>query len=216
MKKIPLWKKLAFPAFLVVLIGVGIAGVRLTMRDPQAHAHGPVEKLLFQPVEAYNFELTDHNGRPANLKQFRGKTVFFAFGFTHCPSICPATLSHFAAIKEALPADVRDKVQFLFVSLDPQRDSPERLKEWVTFFDPEFIGLTGDTTKLRGIAYKYKATYTMGKAAADDPLNYQVDHSADAYLIDPAGKWVMAYPFEELPKAESIAADITKVVRGAK
>jgi protein SCO1/2 len=211
MVKTPNWKKFAFPVFLIVVVGLGIAGARLALRDPQAHAHGKVEQMFFQPVEAYDFELTDHNGRPAKLSQYRGKTVFFAFGFTHCPSICPATLAHFVAIKEALPADVRDKVQFLFVSVDPQRDSPERLKEWVTFFDPDFIGLTGDTTKLRGIAYKYKATYTMGRPAADDPKNYQVDHSADAYLIGPDGKWMMSYPFEELPKAHSIAGDIAKV-----
>jgi len=210
------WKKFAFPASLVILIGLGIAGMRLTMRDPQAHAHGAVDKMLFKPVQAYDFELTDHNGKRAKLSQFRGKTVFFAFGFTHCPSICPATLSHFAAIREKLPADVRDKVQFLFISVDPKRDSQERLKEWVTFFDPSIIGLTGDATTLKGIAYKYKATYTMGKPVDGDPENYSIDHSADAYLIDPSGKWVMAYPFEELPKAVEIAEDITKVVRGAK
>jgi Uncharacterized protein SCO1/SenC/PrrC, involved in biogenesis of respiratory and photosynthetic systems len=210
------WKKFAFPIFLAVLIVLGIVGARLAMRHPQAHAHGTLEKLLFRPVEAYNFELTDHDGRRVNLKQFRGQTVLFALGFTHCPSICPATLSHFAAIREALPDDVRDKVRFLFISVDPERDTPERLKEWVTFYDPEFLGLTGDVTALRGVAYKYKATYTKGKPAADDPLNYQVDHSADAYLIGPDGRWMMAYPFEELPKAESIARDIARVARSAK
>lgn len=207
----PAWKKFAFPAFLLLLIAVGIAGARLAMRDPQAHAHGAVDKLFFQPVDAFNFQLTDHHGKPAELKQFRGKTVFFAFGFTHCPSICPATLSHFTAIKEALPADVRGKVEFLFISVDPQRDSPERLKEYMTFYDPAFLGLTGDTTALRGAAYKYKATYTRQKPAADDPQNYNVDHTADAYLIGPDGRWMMTYPFEELPKARSIAADIAKV-----
>ncbi len=206
----PAWKKFAFPTFLIGLIAVGIAGTQWAMRDPQAHAHGAVEKLLFTPVEAFNFQLTDHNGKPAELKQFRGKTVFFAFGFTHCASICPATLSNFAAIKEALPVDVRDKVQFLFISVDPQRDTPERLKEYVTFYDPAFLGITGDTTALRGIAYKYKATYALGKSAADDPQTYNVDHSADAYLVGPDGRWMMSYPFEELPKAQSIADDIAK------
>lgn len=207
----PAWKKFAFPAFLTLLIAGGIAGARLAMRDPQAHAHGPVEKLLFKPVEAFNFKLTDHNGQPVELKQFRGKTVFFAFGFTHCPSICPATLSHFTAIKEALPADVRDKVQFLFISVDPPRDSPERLKEYVTYYDPAFLGLTGDTTALLGTAYKFKASYTREKPSAEDPQIYNIDHTADAYLVGPDGRWMMSYPFEELPKAESIAADIAKV-----
>lgn len=209
--KSPAWKKFAFPVFLAVLIALGILGARLAMRDPQAHAHGPVEKLLFKPVEAFNFQLTDHNGRPVELKEFRGKTVFFAFGFTHCPSICPATLSHFTAIKEALPAEVRDKVLFVFISVDPSRDTPERLKEYVTFYDPAFLGLTGDSTALMSAAYKYKATYTREAPRDGDPQNYNIDHTADAYLIGPDGRWMMAYPFEELPKAESIAADIAKV-----
>lgn len=205
------WKKLAFPLFLIALVALGIGGAQLAMRDPQAHAHGAVEKLLFKPVEAFNFKLTDHNGQPAELKDFRGKAVFFAFGFTHCPSICPATLSHFTAIKEALPADVRDKVQFLFISVDPQRDSPEQLKDYVTFYDPSFIGLTGDSTALLSAAYKYKASYTKEKPPGDNPMIYNVDHTADAYLIGPDGRWMMAYPFEELPKAQVIAADIAKV-----
>lgn len=212
----PLWKKLAFPAFLMLLIALGVAGMRLTMRDPQAHAHGPIEKMLFRPEEAFNFKLTDHNGKPMELKQFRGKTVFFAFGFTHCPSICPATLTHFSAIKDALPANIRDKVVFLFVSVDPQRDTPERLKEFVNFYDPAFIGVTGDTMALKSAAYKYRASYTFGKPEAGDPQNYSVDHSADAYLIGPDGRWMMAYPFEDLPKADVIARDIGKLNTGSK
>ena len=204
------WKKFVFPVFLAVLIAAGIAGARLAMRDPQAHAHGTLGKLLFHPTEAYNFKLTDQEARPVELKQFRGKTVFFAFGFTHCPSICPATLSHFTAIKEALPLNVRDDVVFLFISVDPERDTPGRLKEYLAFFDPQFVGLTGDTTALLAAAYKYKASYTVGKPAPDDPESYLIDHTADAYLIGPGGLWEMAYPFEGLPETQKIARDIAK------
>lgn len=206
-----IWKKLAFPAFLAVLIGAGILAARVALRDPQAHAHGAVEKLLFRPVPAFDFTLTDHEGRTVSLRDFRGKTVFFAFGFTHCPSICPATLSHFAAIRDALPEELRDKVQFVFVSVDPERDTSGRLKEFVTFYDPSFLGLTGDSTALRAAAYKYRASFTKGRPAPDDPNTYNIDHSADAYLIGPDGRWMMAYPFEELPGAEAIARDIVRV-----
>ncbi len=207
----PLWKRLAFPAFLAVLVAGGIWGAMLASRDPQAHAHGPLEKLLWRPVEAFNFRLTGPDGNPVELKDYRGKTVFFAFGFTHCPSICPATLSHFAAIKDALPERVRDKVQFIFVSVDPERDKPERLKEFVGFYDSAFLGLTGDSTALQSTAYKFKASYSKVRPAEGDPVDYSVDHTADAYLIGPDGMWVMSYPFEELVHADEIAKDIVRV-----
>jgi protein SCO1/2 len=206
------WLKIGFPVFLILLIGTGIAAMRLTMRDPQAHAHTAVDRLLFQPVKAFNFHLTDHNGRPVSLDQFRGKAVFFAFGFTHCPSICPTTLAHFAAIKEALPKSVRDRVVFLFISVDPERDAPEHLKQYVTFYDPEFLGATGDVTALRSAAYKFKASFKKEKPAADNPGAYNVDHTADAYLIGPDGRWIMTYPFEELGNAGPIAADLANAV----
>jgi len=206
----PAWKKFVFPAFLVVVVAGGIWGAGVALRDPQEHVHGAVDRMLFQPVEAYDFKLTGPDGQPVRLSQFRGRTVVFAFGFTNCPNICPATLSHFAAIRKALPEGVRDKVQFLFVSLDPERDTPERLKEYVPFFDESFIGLTGDLTAIRGVAYKYKATFTKNPPRDGDPKNYFVDHSADTYLINPEGKWVMTWPLEELAKTDEIAGEITR------
>jgi protein SCO1/2 len=205
-------RRLAFPVFLAVIIIAGIFGAQLAVRDPQKHAHNALDKMLWRPVEAYNFRLTDHNGRKVELRDFRGQTVVFAFGFTHCPSICPATLSHLTAIKEALPPGARDKVRFLFVSLDPPRDTPERLREFVTFYDPDFLGLTGDLTELKAMAYKYKASWTVGAPAPGDPQTYNLDHTADLYVIDPEGTWVMAYPFEELPEAKMIAGEIARTL----
>lgn len=211
----PLWKKLLFPSFLVFLTILGIAGARIAMRDPQTHVHGALDRFLWQKVDAPDFKLTDHNGQPFQLSQLRGKVVVFSFGFTNCPNICPATLSHFAAIRGALPPDVRDKVQFLFISVDPDRDAPTRLKEYVPFFDPSFVGLTGTPAELARVAYDYKATYTKEKPKGADPTSYFVDHSADVYLIGPEGKWELSYPFEELPKTEMIVHDIEKLTARA-
>ena len=204
-----------FPAFLILLVVGGIIGVQLTMRDPQTHVHGPIDRLLWRKVPAFNFALTDHNGRPVELAQFRGKVVVFSFGFTNCPNICPATLSHFAAIRKALPEASRDKVQFLFISVDPDRDTRERLARYVPYFDPSFLGLTGSVQDLAKAAYAYKASYKKEKPKADDPKNYFVDHTADAYLIGPDGMWELSYPFEELPKKDMIARDIAKLAAPA-
>lgn len=211
----PRWKKFLFPAFLILLVAGGIAGSMLATRDPQKHVHGWLDRLLWRKVPAYNFRLTDHNGQPVELAQFRGKVVVFSFGFTNCPNICPATLSHFAAIRKALPEASRDKVQFLFISVDPDRDTRERLARYVPYFDPSFLGLTGSVQDLAKAAYAYKASYKKEKPKADDPKNYFVDHTADAYLIGPDGMWELSYPFEELPKKDMIARDIAKLAAPA-
>ena len=132
-----------------------------------------------------------------------------------CPNIGPATLSHFAAIRKALPEASRDKVQFLFISVDPDRDTRERLARYVPYFDPSFLGLTGSVQDLAKAAYAYKASYKKEKPKADDPKNYFVDHTADAYLIGPDGMWELSYPFEELPKKDMIARDIAKLAAPA-
>lgn len=203
--------KFFLPVLLTVLIVAGIFGAQIALRDPQEHAHGKFGKLLFRPVEAYDFQLTDHHGRPVRLSQFRGQAVVFAFGFTNCPNICPATLAHFANIRKALPPGVRDKVQFLFIGVDPERDTPEKLGEYVPFFDPAFLGLTGSPTALQGTAYKYKASFAKNPPRGDDPADYFVDHTADTYLISPEGKWVMSWPLEELAKTGEVAREIARV-----
>jgi len=206
------WKKLLFPAFLALLIAAGIVGSMLATRDPQKHVHNGLDRLLWRRVEAYNFRLTDHHGRPVELAQFRGKVVVFSFGFTNCPNICPATLSHLAAVREALSEAERDKVQFLFISVDPERDTGERLGHYVPFFEETFLGVTGSEQDLKRVAYEYKASYTREKPKGNDPKNYFVDHTADVFLIGPEGQWELSYPFEELTKTEAIAKDIRKLL----
>lgn len=208
----PRWKTFLFPVFLALLIAAGIAGSMLATRDPQKHVHNWLDRLLWRTVEAYNFQLKDAKGRPVELAQFRGKVVVFSFGFTNCPNICPATLSHLAAVREALSETERDRVQFLFISVDPERDTGERLEEYVPFFDKTFLGLTGSEMDLKRAVYEYKASYTREKPKTDDPKNYFVDHTADVFLIGPDGQWELSYPFEELSKTEVIVKDIRKLL----
>ena len=128
-------------------------------------------------------ELTDHTGRKRTLEDFRGKAVVLFFGFTHCPDVCPTTLADVSqALKELGPE--RERVQVLFVTVDPERDTREALARYVTAFDPRFLGLYGDAAATQRAAKEFKVYYEKRKTAD----GYSVDHSAQSYVIDPRGR----------------------------
>lgn len=168
---------------------------------------------LWIPKAAYPFELTDHNGKPLRLKDLRGKAVLMCFGFTHCPDICPTTLSSLNQVYELLPPTDRNRVQVVFISVDPKRDTPEKLKQYVPFFNPTFIGATGSEEQVRKIAHAYGAffeyVYKPTSVASD---YYTVTHSAYTNLIDPSGQLAVIYDYEKLKAPEKIAKDIVKIL----
>jgi protein SCO1/2 len=128
-------------------------------------------------------ELHDHTGKPRRLEDFRGKAVVVFFGFTHCPDVCPTTLADVAQALKQLGADAQ-RVQVLFVTVDPERDTPEVLARYVTAFDPRFLGLYGDAAATQRAAKEFKVYYEKRKAGA----GYSVDHSGQTYVIDPQGR----------------------------
>ena len=128
--------------------------------------------------------LTDHDGKPRTLADFRGKVVTVFFGFTHCPDVCPVTLAEMAQVVKELRRD-GDRVQVLFVTVDPERDTPEVLKRYVPSFHPAFLGLTGDTEATARAAKAFKV-YFQKQPAQDG--RYSVDHSAGTYILDPEGR----------------------------
>ena len=128
-------------------------------------------------------ELTDHHGRPRRLEEFRGKAVVVFFGFTHCPDVCPTTLADMAQALEQLGADA-ERVQVLFVTVDPERDTRELLAKYVTAFDPRFLGLYGDAAATQRAAREFKVYYEKRKTGG----SYSVDHSGQSYVIDPQGR----------------------------
>jgi protein SCO1/2 len=134
---------------------------------------------------AREFQLTGHDGKPHTLVDFRGKVVVLFFGFTHCPDICPTTLAHFAQAAKQLGADA-NRVQFLFVTVDPERDTPEILARYVPAFDARFLGLTGEPQAIARTAKEFKIIYQKqpGKTAE----SYTVDHSAGTYIFDREGR----------------------------
>lgn len=129
--------------------------------------------------------LSDHNGQLRSLSDFRGQAVVVFFGYTSCPDICPGTLARFAEAMKALGPDAA-KVQVLFVSLDPERDSAERLKAFVPWFYPSFLGLRGDAGQTRAVASEFRVFSARKEVGGG--LGYVLDHSAGAYLYDPAGR----------------------------
>jgi protein SCO1 len=128
-------------------------------------------------------ELTDHTGRPRRLEDFRGKAVVLFFGFTHCPDVCPTTLADVSQAVKSLGQD-GDKVQVLFVTVDPERDTKEVLAKYVTAFDARFLGLYGDAAATQRAAKEFKVYYEKRKTGD----TYSVDHSAQTYVIDPQGR----------------------------
>jgi protein SCO1/2 len=132
-----------------------------------------------------NFALVDHNGKPRTLADFRGKVVVMFFGYTQCPDVCPTTMAEMSAVmKELGPA--ADKVQVLFVTLDPERDTQPLLAQYVPAFDQRFLGLYGNPEATAKVAKDFKIYYA--KVPGATPGSYTLDHSAGSYVFDRDGK----------------------------
>lgn len=135
---------------------------------------------------AKDFQLTDHNGQPRSLQDFRGKVVVMFFGYTQCPDVCPTSMTELAEVKKLLGPD-GDKLQGLFVTVDPARDTPEMLKAYMANFDPSFLALYADSPeKLAAVAKDYKVYYK--KVEGKTPTSYTMDHSAGSYVYDTEGR----------------------------
>jgi protein SCO1 len=134
---------------------------------------------------ARDFKLPDHNGQMRSLKDFQGKLVVMFFGFTQCPDVCPTSMAELAEVKKLLGKD-GDKLQGLFVTVDPERDTPELLKAYMANFDPSFLALRGSPEQLEAMAKEYKAYYK--KVAGKTPTSYTMDHSAASYVYDTQGR----------------------------
>ena len=132
-----------------------------------------------------DFQLTDHNGKPRTLGDFKGKVVLLFFGYTQCPDVCPTTMADYAAALRQLGPDA-SQVQVLFVTVDPERDTPALLAQYVPAFDPTFLGLYGDAATLQRTAKEFKIFYQ--KQPGKTPASYSMDHTAGTYVYDRRGR----------------------------
>lgn len=137
---------------------------------------------LMPPLQ---FTLTEDGGATVHAKDFQGHVTLIYFGYTHCPDVCPTTLAKLAAAVNRLPESAAKDVRVLFVTVDPKRDSLERLRTYTTAFGPEFIGLRGNEEELTELTKRYRVTYGYGKPDASG--NYEVSHSSAVFVFDRTG-----------------------------
>ena len=162
--------------------------------------------------------LADAHGKAVTLADFKGQALIVFFGYTSCPDVCPTSLARFAAVKQALGKDA-SRLQVLLITLDPERDTPEKLGAYVSAFDPSFIGLTGDLPAIEATAREFKVFFARSKAAGADAHGhdhgdhgYTIDHSAGAYVFDPAGR-IRLYVKDDAP-VDALAADVKLLLAG--
>jgi protein SCO1/2 len=151
-------------------------------------------------------ELPDTSGRVRHLEDFRGKAVVLFFGFTQCPDVCPTTLADIAGAMKALGPQA-ERVQVLFVSVDPERDTPELLDKYVRAFDPRIIALRGDLPATQRVAKEFKIYFEKRKQGA----GYTVDHSAQSYVLDPQGRLRLLVRHDRL--AQDLPEDLRTLLK---
>lgn len=156
---------------------------------------------------ATGFSLTDHNGQARTLADFKGKVVVVFFGYTQCPDVCPTSMSEMAQAKQLLGAD-GEKLQGLFVSVDPERDTPAIMKEYMASFDPTFLALYAAPGQLPEVAKSFRIYYK--KVDGKTPTSYTMDHSAGSYVYDPQGRLRLYHRYGS--GAQALADDLKKLL----
>jgi len=209
-------------AVLVIALGIGLMyGARYykTQNPPPGVASGDAAptaqlELKKQPEKKKSavpiggpFTLTDHNGQQVTEKTYAGQFMMVFFGYTFCPDVCPTTLTTLSDTMDIL-GESGKKVTPIFVSVDPARDTPDHLKDYVAYFHPSVVALTGTEDQIKAVTKAYRVYYAKAKPTEDDPEDYLVDHSSITYLIGPDGLFVEH--FSHGTEAEEIAERLRK------
>jgi len=170
--------------FLIVASFVHRVGEPRVMSLAETRANGLF--LFDTPRDPGEFELLDHMGKPFSRAQLLGRWTLVFFGFTHCPDICPTTMVELADLKSQLANTEAEATQVVMVSVDPARDTPERLSEYVPYFHPEFLGVTGDFTAILSFAQRLNAPF---RKLSEPDGDYQMEHTANVVLMNPRGDY---------------------------
>jgi protein SCO1/2 len=158
-----------------------------------------------------SLSLNDHYGVRRSLEDFRGKLIVLFFGYTHCPDVCPTTLGDVAMALRQLSPEQAARVQVLFVSVDPERDTPDMLREYVPYFHPAFLGLHGTPEEVAAAAREFRIVYR--RHVEEGAGGYLVDHTAGSYVLDDRGRLRLFLPFAQ--PAPDIAHDLKLLLSGA-
>jgi len=170
--------------FLIVASFVHRVGEPRVMSLAETRANGLF--LFDTPRDPGEFELLDHKGKSFSRAQLLGRWTLVFFGFTHCPDICPTTMVELADLKSQLANTEAEATQVVMVSVDPARDTPERLSEYVPYFHPEFLGVTGDFTAILSFAQRLNAPF---RKLSEPDGDYQMEHTANVVLMNPRGDY---------------------------
>jgi protein SCO1/2 len=190
---------------LLVLLLLVIAGTQLFARPYTFRG-----SLIDPPMPSTDFVLEDQHGADFRLSAQQGKVVVMTFGYTSCPDVCPTTLADFKRVQTLL-GDQADQVQFVFVTVDPERDTPERLEQYMTAFDPAFRGLHGDMRQLEHIWESYGVYHEQQEVGS--AAGYLVDHTSRIYVVDTQGNLRLTFPFGAT--TEDMAQDIRHLAEEA-
>lgn len=182
MRRILLWLGIGIAA------GLLLAGAVWYNRPYTLHG-----SVIQQSFTAPDFSIKTAQGNEFQLSAQKGKVTLMFFGYTYCPDVCPATLSEFKQVRKNLGSDA-DKVNFVFITVDPDRDTPQRMAQYVAGFDPAFTGLSGSEAQLAPVWKAYGVYRQLDKASPTD-TNYPVEHSTQTYLIDKTGQMRLTYPY---------------------
>ncbi|MFC6618487.1 SCO family protein [Deinococcus radiophilus] len=198
------WQQSALLALIAVALVLGIAWAYARSQS----AYPFYGSVVNQPGPALAFSGTDGHGQPWTF-QPQGQATLLFFGFTHCPDICPLTLKYLGEMRARLTPEEREQVKVLFVSVDPERDTPERIREYVEFFG-EGTGVRVPEPELSQVAQGYGVAY--GKVPVDGPLEYQINHTTATYLIDASGYTRVMWDYTQLPDVDRILRDVRYVM----
>jgi len=165
--------------------------------------------VLEEPLEVPDFTLTDQYGEPFTLSEQKGSVVMLFFGYTSCPDVCPTTLASWKKVEKELGEDAA-QVRFVFITVDPERDTPERLEMHVNAFSPDFIGLSGTEEELEPV-YQFYSVVRDRQEVPDSALGYLINHTSSSFLLDPDGVWRLKETYGT--DAKDIAHDIQLLLK---
>jgi protein SCO1/2 len=191
--------------FLTTLVVLGAIAVTLWLRRPP-ELHGI---LLEQPRQANDFQLTASTGQPIQLSELRGKWVLVFFGYTYCPDVCPLTMAELKLMWDSLDEAQRSRTQVVLITVDPERDTPQRLADYVSAFDPAFLGMTGTEEEIQTVAAQFGIFFE--KQPGTPETGYEVEHMSYVTIVDPEGYVRMVLSPEAT--GQDMAADLKVLMR---
>lgn len=193
-----------------LLIGIPLAlGLMILAQRDQYQPYGT---RLMAPRIAYDFSLTASDGKAVKLSDYRGKVSLIFFGYVNCPDVCPTTMLELGKLYKALTPQEQARVQVMMITVDPERDSREVLGNYVSFFSPTFLGLTGTPEQIAQVAQNYGVFYQ--KSNLKSAKEYTVDHSATVFAVDPQGNLRLVYGNGKPAQTEKMVQDVRWMLRG--